>query len=1084
MKSYLLKTLVTLLFSVFIMFMYYGVYDFHTLWFSGTWLYIGLILIIYACYKLFYILLWYREIVFTPFKIICWFFVHLFLLCWLFFIANKISASSALILFTKVVFFLSIPFSIFTILYWFGNKILSYYQEFSSESSIFQFLLSIWFGIFGFLFLFTTIWIIGFYNRVVVAVLLVVFSAIWYRQILWAISWVWNHKIILKNHDFSSKKISERIHPFLLSTEFLFIIVTGLIAVNFISVFRPFPIGWDDLGVYMNYPKLLSQAGELLPLWQMYSWQLFTWIWFLFWSQTLAFFLNSFSWVLASVCIYLFLYWCISKNTDKKTYINIPLLGTSMFLAMPMVVFQIAKDMKLDIALLSVGLISLYALYHVSTQKKLSEKSQLFYIAIAWLLAGLCFSIKVTSLLFIVSFIAVLFFTHLGISAFFWYLAIFFALFTKLGLWDLMNVVYPKDDITFINIFSISSLLIWLWCIGYSFFPKKIDIFVSLCKKVFVFIIFISISLSPWLVKNISEVWIQNITARKLLSGQPDRIEVDYRTLYTQQELTSIENQDSAERITSSWTTDNEDFWRYFWYEEGINNYIKLPWNLTMQVNQKWDFTDITYIFLALLPALLLFLPYRFRYTLLAIIWVLILELCLFLNLPSQQLFTHIFSTLHLPLWYSVILWIFLLPLFFFRNTLDLKTPLVQIFLINLVFTIVYVFLWNISAFWVVWYGIMMYFSFIFMISICLYYVSSYTSWDDEDYIKLWVSSVIFALVSFYFIFSGIPHMMKNLNQAGYPNYKLWALNEDESIFQAHPDYLPILFDLNIKDEFQQEMLTGYQNQIKNILDAWDYNPQFTQILQQTNTITGLWSFFRGIESFRSQSVVDIEFKKQIKYIARDMYGEIIYPNNEIKNDTWIYRIGTFLKYFISENNKRLFEDSLITKFDTYMYDENPDTTVDRMKRLWFEHLLVDLNAATIDKDPRRDLTRRYENLLETFTSEKLELVETDSICLKVALDNYAIDKDIWAYLALAGASHNSYAAEETITRSQKNIECLSVVYNLLKENKITQTEYAYLFWLYSQIKGNNIDMENQQETMRFLQNFVNSGFKVLFKIQ
>jgi hypothetical protein len=31
-------------------------------------------------------------------------------------------------------------------------------------------------------------------------------------------------------------------------------------------VYRPFPIGWDDLGVYMNYPKLLSQAGELLPL--------------------------------------------------------------------------------------------------------------------------------------------------------------------------------------------------------------------------------------------------------------------------------------------------------------------------------------------------------------------------------------------------------------------------------------------------------------------------------------------------------------------------------------------------------------------------------------------------------------------------------------------------------------------------------------------------------------------------------------------------------------------------------------------------------------------------------------------------
>jgi len=65
----------------------------------------------------------------------------------------------------------------------------------------------------------------------------------------------------------------------------------------------------------------------------------------------------------------------------------------------------------------------------------------------------------------------------------------------------------------------------------------------------------------------------QNITARTILSGQPDRIEVDYTNIYTEGELEAIENQDSAERIKSSWTTDNEDFGRYFGYEKGINNY-------------------------------------------------------------------------------------------------------------------------------------------------------------------------------------------------------------------------------------------------------------------------------------------------------------------------------------------------------------------------------------------------------------------------------------------------------------------------------------------------------------------------------
>jgi hypothetical protein len=48
------------------------------------------------------------------------------------------------------------------------------------------------------------------------------------------------------------------------------------------------------------------------------------------------------------------------------------------------------------------------------------------------------------------------------------------------------------------------------------------------------------------------------------------------------------------------------------------------------------------------------------------------------------------------------------------------------------------------------------------------------------------------------------------------------------------------------------------------------------------------------------------------------------------------------------------------------------------------------LNAATIDKDYRHNLTTRYDRLLNTFTSDKLELVETDSICLKLALEDFS----------------------------------------------------------------------------------------------
>jgi len=95
------------------------------------------------------------------------------------------------------------------------------------------------------------------------------------------------------------------------------------------------------------------------------------------------------------------------------------------------------------------------------------------------------------------------------------------------------------------------------------------------------------------------------------------------------------------------------------------------------------------------------------------------------------------------------------------------------------------------------------------------------------------------------------------------------------------------------------------------------------------------------------------------------------------------------LKYFISENQSRFLDDSLVTEFHKYIYDKNPDLAIERIKKLGTKYFLTDLNAATIDKDPRHDLTTRFEELLFSYTSPKLELISTDSMCLKIALEDY-----------------------------------------------------------------------------------------------
>jgi hypothetical protein len=93
------------------------------------------------------------------------------------------------------------------------------------------------------------------------------------------------------------------------------------------------------------------------------------------------------------------------------------------------------------------------------------------------------------------------------------------------------------------------------------------------------------IALIPWVGKNIV-VSYPDISIGTMLLGKSDSFQLDLEKIYTQDEITKIDEGIENRRISESGTTADEDLGRYFGYEKGINNYIKLPWNLTMQTNQ------------------------------------------------------------------------------------------------------------------------------------------------------------------------------------------------------------------------------------------------------------------------------------------------------------------------------------------------------------------------------------------------------------------------------------------------------------------------------------------------------------------
>jgi len=1081
MINYLLKIWVLLVFSAIIIFYYYSNWA-HIENFDWYLLYILPIALFYWIYK-YTSLCWHQEKVrFTPFIIGNFFLIQLLLLSILFFSYTGYSfwdaLWSGLTLFIKIFFYSLLPLIITIISLAFWQKSLwMMLDDYSHKSPNYRFLTGIWFWFFIFVFALTIVGMLWAYNLGAVFLILLVFIIFSYKELISIFISLVTYKIEYKNHDLHSEKTLDNIQPRLLIAEFFFIVITLILAINLISIFRPFPIGWDDLWAYMNFPRLMANSWYIGELGSMMGWQTFTGIGYMFSNPTLAFFLNNVWWFLSVISVILIVSE-IFKN-KKNSFIDLPLLAAMIFISMPMIVFQQAKDMKLDPGLFFISIIALYMLFDFyiqyrskKEQKKLLSKwwtLKLFFVI--WLLLGFAFTIKFTSLLLISALFAVLFYARLWVVWFLWFISIYFAIFTAGGLWKMMNVI-ALDSPELKQNFSLAAWIIWIMLLVAARLKTK-KRFRRFIPRILSLSTWIIIAIAPWWISNIISTLDSNqkISVSKLISGSADRFELDYTKIYSKNELENIKSAVWLRGLSASGTTSNEDFWRYFGYEKGINNYVKLPWNLTMQTNQWWEFTTIGFLFLALLPTIFLFLPFwRKEYS----IWIyllIIFEILLFIVPQTRDWATSMMSGVLLPYWYIFILLLGLLPLVFFIPTLQ-KADLTKLFKINLMFAVFYTFLWWISAFWIVWYGIVMYFNFILMIVFWAYYISSYREDDTQEYKQshfFW-SIMFLSIIGVYLFFSVFPHTFNNLKSAGYINYKLWKLTVAEAPFFFHREYLPILFTLNIDDVHIEKFINNSIN--------WD---QIKSIIKDNNLEKNITGIQQLLIQIISDEKIDFSLRTQAQLSLQKMYKNISEPNKQYKNTSWIYRIGTFLKYHISENNKRLVEDSLISIFDTYMYDEDPNITIWRMQKLGIKYLLVDLNAATIDKDPRRALTQRYENLISSFTSDKLELVDTDSICLKLGLSNYKKDWDKESYIHLAWVNYDWYSSDwKTVRRTDKLMSCYNSIISLVNSWSVTATNYDFLYPYVKYIS----ELQTTEEKINFLHKHLWHGYKVLFTIK
>ena len=185
-------------------------------------------------------------------------------------------------------------------------------------------------------------------------------------------------------------------------------------ALNFLTVIRPFPIGWDDLGSYLNRPNLLVSYGHFIYSMAPFQWEYLTAVGFSLFGfgspvgATAAMVINWLEGVLAVFTILAF----------GRSYFGPRggLLSALLYYSLPLVGHFSYADMKIDNAVFMMGALATYCLFLGILPPQASEeesvehpfREQLLWIALAGVFAGFAFSMKVTAIMVVIALLVIL----------------------------------------------------------------------------------------------------------------------------------------------------------------------------------------------------------------------------------------------------------------------------------------------------------------------------------------------------------------------------------------------------------------------------------------------------------------------------------------------------------------------------------------------------------------------------------------------------------------------------------------------------------------------------------------------------
>ena len=401
-------------------------------------------------------------------------------------------------------------------------------------------------------------------------------------------------------------------------------VLISYIAFNFLTVIRPFPIGWDDLGRYINLPRQLSVMNQILPGIPAIQWEYITSLGFIlfgYFSDFGATLAQQINW-LAGLFAVLAVYGCTRMLLGERT----GLLAALFYYMLPMVGHFSFADMKTENALFFFGVVGLMCILKylecircdesTDNESESGNKSSLWWLLFAGILFAASFATKATMILMF--FVSGIFFTAalLGVASGWGAALISLAILSFAGPLSFTGIttkIYGLaipwlDDSISASLLIVGVLLLVMPRIKDA--SKLLHLKKWLCACGVLLAGFIIFSI-PWMGRNMI------LNGRVSISSSvkaPNTITPWVK--YSSSEITADapagsralpeELQVDREHKMCEGTARTEELDRYWGHGDGWEHYLGLPWRVVMNIDsQGYYLTTSPLVMLAVLVLLL-----------------------------------------------------------------------------------------------------------------------------------------------------------------------------------------------------------------------------------------------------------------------------------------------------------------------------------------------------------------------------------------------------------------------------------------------------------------------------------------------